>query len=394
MNQILEQAKQIKDEIISYRRRIHQNPEVGDKLPKTKAFVMDKLKEFGYKPTEICESGIVATIEGKRGGKTILLRADMDALSMVEATSYDFKSTNGAMHSCGHDMHTAMLLGAAKLLKINQDKIEGIVKLVFQPDEEGFTGAKKMLKAGILENPKVDAAMAMHVHSGTPSNLVLCGMGTSIAGCNRFRIIVKGNGCHGALPETGVDPINIAAHIYLSLQELISREISATQSAVLTIGKFVGGDAPNIIPEQVVMEGTTRSLDKDTGEFIFNRMNNIVVSTAKMFRGEAELIELSSVPPLTNDIDLSKEITSYIKDMLGEKSVVLFESGGMGSEDFASYSYEVPSCYIMLGAGVKSENEAYGEPMHNNKVVFNEDILVTGAAIHANSAITWLKNNN
>lgn len=394
MNKVLEQAKQIKDEIISYRRRIHQNPEVGDKLPKTKAFVMDKLKEFGYKPTEICESGIVATIEGKRGGKTILLRADMDALSMVEATSYDFKSTNGAMHSCGHDMHTAMLLGAAKLLKINQDKIEGIVKLVFQPDEEGFTGAKKMLKAGILENPKVDAAMAMHVHSGTPSNLVLCGMGTSIAGCNRFRIIVKGNGCHGALPETGVDPINIAAHIYLSLQELISREISATQSAVLTIGKFVGGDAPNIIPEQVVMEGTTRSLDKDTGEFIFNRMNNIVVSTAKMFRGEAELIELSSVPPLTNDIDLSKEITSYIKDMLGEKSVVLFESGGMGSEDFASYSYEVPSCYIMLGAGVKSENEAYGEPMHNNKVVFNEDILVTGAAIHANSAITWLKNNN
>lgn len=394
MNKVLEQAKQIKDEIISYRRRIHQNPEVGDKLPKTKAFVMDKLKEFGYKPTEICESGIVATIEGKRGGKTILLRADMDALPMVEATSYDFKSTNGAMHSCGHDMHTAMLLGAAKLLKINQDKIEGIVKLVFQPDEEGFTGAKKMLKAGILENPKVDAAMAMHVHSGTPSNLVLCGMGTSIAGCNRFRIIVKGNGCHGALPETGVDPINIAAHIYLSLQELISREISATQSAVLTIGKFVGGDAPNIIPEQVVMEGTIRSLDKDTGEFIFNRMNNIVVSTAKMFRGEAELIELSSVPPLTNDIDLSKEITSYIKDMLGEKSVVLFESGGMGSEDFASYSYEVPSCYIMLGAGVKSENEAYGEPMHNNKVVFNEDILVTGAAIHANSAITWLKNNN
>ena len=393
MNKILEQAKQIKEEIISYRRIIHQNPEVGDRLPKTKAFVMDKLREFGYKPTEICESGIVATIEGKQGGKTILLRADMDALPMEETTDCDFKSTNGAMHSCGHDMHTAMLLGAAKLLKLNQDKIEGIVKLVFQPDEEGFTGAKKMLKAGILENPRVDAAMAMHVHSGTPSNLVLCGMGTSIAGCNRFRIVAKGKGCHGALPETGVDPINIAAHIYFSLQELISREISTAQPAVLTIGKFSGGDAPNIIPEQVVMEGTIRSLDKDTGEFIFKRMNDIVVSTAKMFRGEAELIELSSAPPLTNDTDLSKEITSYIKDMLGEKSVVLFESGGMGSEDFASYSYEVPSCYIMLGAGIKSENEAYGEPMHNNKVVFNEDILVTGAAIYANSAITWLKNN-
>lgn len=393
MNQILEQAKQMKDEIISYRRILHQNPEVGDTLPKTKAFVMDKLKEFGYNPTEICESGIVATIEGNKSGKTILLRADMDALPMEESTSCDFKSTNGAMHSCGHDMHTAMLLGAAKILKENQDKIEGRVKLVFQPDEEGFTGAKKMLKAGVLENPKVDVAMAMHVHSGTPSNLVLCGLGTSIAGCNRFRIVVRGIGCHGAMPETGVDPINIAAHIYLSLQELISREISATQPAVLTIGKFTGGDAPNIIPNQVIMEGTLRTLNKETGEFILSRMNDIVVSTAKMFRGEAELIELSSVPPLANDTDFSKEITSYIKDMIGEKSVVLFEGGGMGSEDFASYSYEVPSCYIMLGAGAKSENESYGEPMHNNKVVFNEDILVTGAAIHANSAITWLKNN-
>lgn len=394
MNQILEQAKQIKDEIISCRRILHQNPEVGDTLPKTKAFVIDKLKEYGYNPTEICESGIVATIEGSEGGKTILLRADMDALPMQESTSCEFKSTNGAMHSCGHDMHTAMLLGAAKLLKENQDQIEGTVKLVFQPDEEGFTGAKKMLQAGVLENPKVDVAMAMHVHSGTPSNLVLCGLGTSIAGCNRFRIVVKGTGCHGAMPETGVDPINIAAHIYLSLQELISREISATQPAVLTIGKFVGGDAPNIIPGQVIMEGTLRTLNKETGDFIFSRMNEIVVSTGKMFRGEAELIELSSVPPLANDTDFSKEITSYIKDMIGEKSVVLFEGGGMGSEDFASYSYEVPSCYIMLGAGVKSENEAYGEPMHNNKVVFNEDILVTGAAIHANSAITLLKNNN
>ena len=393
MNQILEQAKQIKDEIISYRRTIHQNPEVGGTLPKTKAFVMDKLREFGYNPTEICESGIVATIEGNKSGKTILLRADMDALPMAETSSCDFKSMNGAMHSCGHDMHTAMLLGAAKLLKQNQDKIEGTVKLVFQPDEEGFTGAKKMLKAGVLENPKVDAAMAMHVHSGSPSNLVLCGMGTSIAGCNRFRIVVKGTGCHGAMPETGVDPINIAAHIYLSLQEIISREISATQPAVLTIGKFAGGDAPNIIPDEVVMEGTIRSLDKETGEFIFNRMNDIVVGTAKMFRGQAELIELSSVPPLANDTDLSKEITSSIKDMLGEQSVVIFEGGGMGSEDFASYSYEVPSCYIMLGAGIKSENKDFGEPMHNSKVVFNEDILVTGAAIHANSAITWLKNN-
>ena len=393
MNKIMEQAIAIKDDIVSYRRVIHANPEVGTELPMTTKFVMDKLREFGYEPEEICESGIVATIEGPKPGKTFLLRADMDGLPMEETTECDFKATNGCMHSCGHDMHTAMLLGAAKLLKQNQDEIEGTVKLVFQPDEEGFTGAKKMIEAGVLLNPKVDAAMAMHVNSGSPSNLVICGLGTSIGGCYRFRIVVKGTGCHGAMPETGVDPINIAHHIYSGLQTILVREIPAIKPAVITIGKFVGGDAPNIIPGEVVMEGTFRYLDKEMGDFVINRMNEIVTSTAKMFRGEAELIELSSVPPLTNDNDLAKELTGYMKDIVGERGVYLFEGGGMGSEDFASYSYEVPSLYIILGAGAKNESPEFGEPMHNTKVVFNEDILPTGAALHAHSAITWLKNN-
>ena len=393
MNKFMEQAIAIKDDIVEYRRVIHSNPEVGAELPKTKAYVMDKLREFGYEPEEICESGIVATIEGSKPGKTFLLRADMDALPMAEATDCDFKATNGAMHSCGHDMHTAMLLGAAKLLKQNQDEIEGTVKLVFQPDEEGFTGAKKMIEAGVLQNPKVDAAMAMHVNSGTPSNLVVCGLGTSIGGCNRFRIVVKGTGCHGALPETGVDPINIAAHIFLAIQEITSREIPATKPAVITIGKFAGGDAPNIIPNEVVMEGTIRTLEKELGEQIFSRMNDIVTSTAKMFRGEAELIELSSVPPLANNKELANEVTGYMKDIVGEQGIFLFEGGGMGSEDFASYSYKVPSLYVILGAGAKNENPLYGVPMHNEKVVFNEDVLPTGAAMHAYSAIMWLKNN-
>ena len=394
MKEIINEARELKEELINIRRTIHESPEVGSSLPNTKAFVMNKLKEYGYEPKEICESGIVATIEGNKKGKTFLLRADMDALPVNEETTCEFKSTNGCMHACGHDMHTTMLLGAAKLLKENQSKINGTVKLVFQPDEEGFTGAKKMIKAGVLKDPDVDAAMAMHVHSGTPSNVLLCGLGTTIAGCNKFKIVVKGAGCHGAMPHLGVDPINIAVHIYLSLQEIISREISATEEpAVLTIGKFAAGDAPNVIPNEVVMEGTLRSLNKELSERIFKRMNDIVVSTAKMFRGEGELIELASAPPLSNDINLAKEVTSYIKDLLGEKSVILFEKGGMGSEDFASYSYEVPSVYVMLGAGTKDENPLYGEAMHNPKVVFNEDILVTGAAIHAYSAIMWLKNN-
>ena len=393
MNKIMEQAIAIKDDIISYRRTIHANPEVGTELPMTKKFVMDKLIEFGYEPQEICESGIVATISGPKPGKVFLLRADMDALPMAEGADVDFKATNGAMHSCGHDMHTAMLLGAARLLKENQDEIEGTVKLVFQPDEEGFTGAKKVIEAGVLENPKVDAAMACHVNSGTPSNMVVCGLGTSIGGCFRFRIVVKGTGCHGAMPETGVDPINIAHHIYGGLQTILTREIPAVKPAVITIGKFAGGDAPNIIPNEVVMEGTFRYLDKEMGDFVIERMNEIVTSTAKTFRGEAELIELSSVPPLTNDNDMAHEVTGYMKDIVGEQAVMLFEQGGMGSEDFASFSYEVPSLYFILGAGAKFENPAFGLPMHNECVVFNEDVLPTGAALHTYGAINWLKNH-
>lgn len=393
MNKILESAEAIKDEIIEIRRTIHANPEVGDNLTETTEYVMNKLKEFGYDPKEICKSGIVATIEGEKAGKTFLLRADMDSLPVREETNCPFKSTNGNMHACGHDMHTAMLLGAAKLLKEYKNEIEGTVKLVFQPNEEGFKGAKAMLKAGVLENPKVDAAMAMHVHSGTPSNVVLYGLGTSIAGCTIFRITVNGTGCHGAMPETGVDPINIATHIYLSIQELTAREISATESAVITIGKFAGGETHNVIPDKVVMEGTIRYLSKDMGDFIFKRMEEIVALTGKMFRGEAKIEEVASVPPLTNNTELANEVAGYVKEVVGDNSVISFEGGGMGSEDFASYTYEVPSVYFMLGAGTKEENPLYGYPMHHPSIVFNEDILPTGAAMHTYSAIMWLKNN-
>ena len=393
MNQFLESARAMKDELIKYRREIHQNPEVGDHLPQTTKYVMDRLKEFGYEPQEICESGIVALAGKPDSKKTFLLRADMDALPITEQTDYSFKATNGNMHACGHDMHTTMLLGAAKLLKQYESELEGAVKLVFQPNEEGFKGAKLMLQSGVLENPKVDAAMALHVHSGTPSNTVLCGMGTSIAGCTIFRITVKGVGCHGAMPETGVDPINIATHIYLSTQEILSREISAMKSAVITVGKFQAGNTHNVIPETAVLEGTIRYLDVEIGDFVYKRLEEIVVSTGKMFRGDASVEVVASVPPLHNDRDLANDLTSYVKEVVGDKSVISFEGGGMGSEDFASYGYEVPSVYFLLGAGTKEEDSHYGLPMHHPQVVFNEDILPTGAAMHADAAMMWLKSN-
>lgn len=389
MKSILEQAKNIETELKEIRRHIHQNPEVGACLPATKQFVIAKLTEYGYEPQEICESGIVAILKGKNEGKTMMLRADMDALPISEETGLEYRSSNGNMHACGHDMHTTMLLGAAKLLKANQALLNGTVKLVFQPDEEGFTGAKKMLEAGVLDHPRVDAAMALHVHAGTPTNTVLYGQGVSIAGCHRFRITVNGTGCHGAMPETGVDPINIAAHIYFALQELVAREIPATESVVLTIGKFAGGDVPNVIPSEVILEGTLRYLNKELGEGTFARMGELVQSMAKAFRGMAKLEELSSVPPLKNDKELSNQLGEYIKEVVGDH-VISFTGGGMGSEDFASYSQKIPCAYFMLGAGTESENSCYGRPMHNSRVIFNEEILSTGAAIFTQGALKWL----
>lgn len=391
MNSIFEAANELKEELVEIRRTIHQCPEVGPILPKTKEFVMNKLKELGYEPEEICESGIVATIEGGKPGKTFLLRADMDALAIKEEAPVSFASKNNSMHACGHDMHTTMLLGAAKLLKEHQDEIAGKIKLVFQPDEEGFTGAKTMLNAGVLENPKVDAGMALHVNSGTPSGMVLCGLGTCMAGCTLFRIQVKGKGCHGAMPENGVDPINIAAHVYLSLQEIIAREIAPTQPAVVTIGKFVGGQAPNIIPEEVILEGTIRTFDRDLSAQIYKRIEEISTQTAALFRGQATVTEIASAPPLHNDEEMTQTIADYIKDVYDPDKVYVFEQGGMGSEDFASYTYEIPCSYLLLGAGIPQENELYGKPMHNDHVVFNEDILPIGSALLVTSALRWLE---
>ena len=392
----LEESKQISNELKEIRRHIHSCPEAGKSLPVTKAFVMDKLNEYGYEPEEICESGIVAVLRGGQASaesKTILLRSDMDALAIKEEAPVEFASRNGFMHACGHDMHTAMLLGAAKLLKTHEKELKGNVKFVFQPDEEGFTGAKKMLAAGVLENPKADVGMALHVNSGTPSGMFLCGLGVCMAGCTLFKIKVKGTGCHGAMPETGVDPINIATHIYLSLQEIVAREIAPTSPVALTIGRFDGGKAPNIIPEEVVMEGTIRTMDRDLSDKIYNRIEEISKQTAELFRGYAEVTETASAPPLLNDKELVKEMAGYIKEITDPSKVFIFEQGGMGSEDFASYTYEIPCSYLLLGAGSPSENPLFGKPIHNDHVVFNEDILPLGSAALATCATKWLANN-
>ena len=387
---ILEAAEKRKAMILADRRALHSRPEVGAQLPATKAYVAGRLREMGYAPREICESGLVACAQGASEGPCILLRADMDALQIPEQTELEFCSRNGAMHACGHDMHAAMLLGAADILKEFEAELGGTVKLVFQPDEEGFTGAKAMLKAGVLQDPAPQAGLALHVHSGTPSGLFLCGKGTTMAGCTLFRITVQGVGCHGAMPETGVDPILIAAHIHLALQEITARELPAKAPAVATIGKFSGGEAPNIIPQSAVLEGTIRTFDRELSAQILRRIGEISGQIAAAFRGTAVTEELASAPPLYNEPALAEQMAECAQQLFGSEMVYRMEEGGMGSEDFASYTYEIPCAYPPLGAGTAQENAAFGKPMHNAGVVFNEEILVKGAAMYAYGALKWL----
>jgi amidohydrolase len=386
---MLDFAQQIKDELIQIRRTLHRCPEVGDTLPQTKAFVMETLTAYGYTPAELCQSGIVAVLEGAKPGKTLMLRADMDALKIPEETHLPFAATNGCMHACGHDMHTAMLLGAAKLLMQFRSELSGAVKFVFQPNEEGFAGAKAMQKAGVLENPPVDAGLALHIASGTPSGTIVSGKGVFMAGCTFFRIRVTGTGCHGAMPDTGVDPVNIAAHIHLSLQELIAREISPLTAATVTVGRFTAGEAPNVIPEEVIMEGSIRALDQKVAAYLYERIVQIADSTARLFRGQATVEKLASVPPLKNDEVLTERLEKSLRQILPAEQVVSLRQGGMGSEDFAVFTHQIPCAYLLIGAGTAQENAAFGKPMHNAGVVFSEDILPLGSAVFAHCALHW-----
>ena len=387
---LLQEAEVMQPEILADRRALHRNPETGAELPETAAYVKRRLEALGYAPRMLA-GGVAAEITGEKTGRCILLRADMDALRIREETALDFRSENGNMHACGHDLHAAMLLGAAGLLQKHRQELAGTVRLVFQPDEEGFTGAKTMLAAGVLrEAPQPQAAVALHVHSGTPSGLVLCGRGTFMAGCTIFRVTAEGTGCHGAMPETGIDPINISAHIYLALQELTARELAAEVPAVVTVGRFHGGEAPNIIPGTCVLEGTIRTFDREVTARLMARIGEIAENTARAFRGSARVEELASAPPLKNDPALMNRMADWAEELVGSQRVYRMDKGGMGSEDFASYTYEVPSAYLLLGAGTAAEDSRFGKPMHNPQVVFNEKILPEGAALYAMAALRWL----
>lgn len=386
-----ERALELKDETIVNRRHIHKNAETGLDLPKTKAYVMEKLTEYGLEPKD-CGYGVTATL-GK-GGKVLLLRADMDALPMPEESGEEFACPTGKeAHTCGHDFHAAMLLTAAKMLKEKEDTLEGTIKFMFQPAEETFEGSKNMIENGILENPPVDAALAYHVSPGKmPIGLFMYNdKDTMMYSVDGFKITIHGKGSHGAYPHVGVDPINIGVHIHLALQELIARESDPTHSCVLTIGQFAGGTAANIIPETAVLQGTIRTNKPEARELLVRRMKEVAEKTAAVYNGTVDIEMISEVPPLICNPKLTDEVVGYMQE-LGIPGLTPYPGiSASASEDFAVIAEKVPSTFMYLSAGYLDERGQY--PAHHPKAQFNEDVCPIGAACLAHCASQWLKNN-
>lgn len=385
MNGILEIAKAMEDELIRNRRHIHSNPEIGLELEKTTAYVIQKLKEMGIEPKLIGKSAITAKI-GK-GEKTILLRADMDALPMEEHTALDFKSCNQYAHLCGHDIHTATLLGVAKVLKENEAALQGTVLLMFQPGEEIGQGARSMLEAGLLRDNKVDAAMALHVSAEIEPGKMEYKQGIGSASMDSFLVEIQGKGAHSSTPHLGIDPLMIANTLYTMLNSLVGREADPFQTAVLTIGKMGGGTAPNIIPDTAVLEGGLRCFDKATRDHLSKRMYEIIDEVTKTMRG-TYTIQKFYTPSIYNDPTLCNAMTPYIEEIIGKDNLTLSDKPLSGTEDFSYISEKVPSMYLWLGAGHK---ENY--PLHNPNVVFDEKALPIGVAVLANCAMNWLKDH-
>lgn len=398
--ELLEEAESLKQELTQKRRFLHSNPETEFNLRKTIEFVRTELIKMGYEPINCGKAGLIAIAGGKKRGKTFLIRGDMDALPIKEESGLEFASQNGCMHACGHDMHTSMMLGAAKLLKKHEDEINGTIKLMFQPAEEIFEGSNDMIENGVLENPKVDAALMIHVMANSPfqtGSVIVSAPGVSAPAADYFEIKVQGSGCHGSMPNTGVDPINVSAHILLALQEINAREISVTEKAVLTIGTIHAGKAANAIPDTATMGGTIRTYDEETRAFIKNRMTEMSQNIANAFRAKAEVVFGSGCPTLVNDEELSKCAEKYTEELLGKDrafSVAKLSSMGgqssksAGSEDFAYISHKVPTIMIALAAG-QAEN-GYSYPQHHPKVKFDEDTLPFGSSVYAYVAMKWL----
>ncbi|WP_291255102.1 M20 family metallopeptidase [Fusobacterium sp.] len=368
-----------KDWLIETRRDLHKIPELDFQLPRTIAYVTHILDELGIKyRVGVGKSGIVADIEGQDKGKTIALRADMDALPILECSSKGYKSTiDGQMHACGHDVHTAILLGVGKALSENREGLPCNVRLIFQPAEETSGGALPMIEDGCLEG--VDAIYGLHVDPTIECGVVGIKYGAYCASSTDVKIEIEGKSCHGAYPSQGVDAIVTACSIITSLQSIISRNIDSRDSAVLSLGKINGGDKENIVAQRVVASGTLRTLSNDVKVRAKERIKEMVENSAKAYGAVGKVSYADGYSALVNHDEYVDIVKANAKELLGEKGVYEKKLANMGVEDFAYYVEKVPGVFFNLGVGNISKGIV--APLHNDKFDIDEDSLELGVKL-------------
>ncbi len=380
----LKKAYELKGETVKHRRFFHENAEAGLDEPKTEGYIFEELERIGLTPS-LCGKGVVATI-GK-GSPVGLLRADMDALPMKEESELEFASKTNCAHTCGHDFHAAMLLTAAKILKLVENNLKGTVKFMFEPAEETLEGARNMLDSGLFNEPTPDFALSFHTGAGKiPVGTIMYNEDSVMMySADRFEIRVKGRGGHGAIPHLNADPIKTAVNIYKALEEICENE----KDILITIGKFKGGDTDNIIPNEAKIGGTLRTDNKENRSRILRDIKNAAENIAKENKCTVEFIINATVPPLICNRDFTRKVVSYIRELNIPEFKEIPNIKATASDDFALITDKISSAYIYLACGFEDQRGEY--TAHHPKVQFNEDVLPIGAACFAYCASKLLK---
>lgn len=381
----------VMDAVIAHRRWLHAHPELSGQEKNTADYIASALRQMGLTPAEhIGGHGVVAVINGRADGKCVGLRADFDALSIQEDTGLPFSSENpGVCHACGHDVHTAMLLGVAEVLNGMKDTFAGSVKLIFQPSEENATdsGAKKMIAEGVLEDPHVDAIFAQHVGPSYPTGSIALNKGPMSASSDRFFITIGGKSSHGSAPESGVDAVVIGAQVITALQSIVARNVSPLDSAVLTIGKVTAGSRYNIIAEECIMEGTCRTLDPKVQESLPTRMEAIIKGIVEGMGGTYKFEYIKGFIPTMNAPAEAALVQRTAQTLLGQDRVITPEKTAMIGEDFSFYASQVPGTLYWLGCQ-KADTPFY--PLHNARFAPDEAAMKTGMEVMISSALAFL----
>lgn len=383
-------TEKYKDYIVEKRRYFHMNPEAGGQEVNTSKVIQGELEKLGIEYEVYAKTGVIGTIKGGKQGKTVLLRADMDALEVNEKNDVEYKSTKpGLMHACGHDGHTAMLLGAAHALNDIKDELEGNVKLFFQPSEENAWGAKTMMEeSNVLD--EVDGAFAIHLWQGVESGKVSVEAGPRMAAADLFEIKIKGKGGHGSMPQETIDACVVASAIVMNLQTLVSRNTNPVDSLVMTIGKMDVGTRFNVIASEGSLEGTSRSFSNEVWEKIPDQINRIINNTAATFGATAELNMNRATPPLINDEKISEILKGSMIKLYGEDSVALYTKTP-GAEDFAYITQKVPGALAFVG--IRNEEKGITAPHHDSYFNMDEDALQIGTNLYTQFAVDFLNEN-